>query len=597
MQNQKLLVIDDSQDIHGLVTIWLMDEPLEFYAAFDGPAGLAMALEILPDLILLDVDMPGSNGFDVCARLKQHESTRDIPIVFLTGASNTMEKLRGLELGAIDYIVKPFDPAELRARVRASLRTKHLVDLLEQKALFLQESEERFRVLAENSSDIISRHSADGIYLYVSPACEPLLGYMPAEMVGRTLCSFVHPDDVQTATACYINRSCAQGATRIEPATFRCLRKDGQYIWLEFSFRLLPDDAGNLSEIHASARDITQRKRAEGIEQDRAVVLEMVAQNRPLTDVIAKLLNAAEQLYPDSVADSVVLFDGALHHPAGRLRDDIRRAMDQKLYSFTARFCNEAAAGKEDVIVSDIGTDPVWEGIRESVTQNGFHTCWSSLIRSGRDDVLGMFCVYHHTNIQPDDIAVSFLRMAGKLITVAVEHHQLTEQMAYRAQHDSLTGLPNRVLFEDRLQQALLQAGLNGRNVAIAFLDVDRFKNINDTLGHHAGDLMLCRLIARIMEGLGKTDTLARMGGDEFAMILPELTDDAAVERFGEQLIQSFKAPLDVLGQELFVTLSIGMALYPNDGADSARFRKTLTPRCTPPKMPAATAVAASLPK
>ena len=103
-------------------------------AAHDGASGLAIARALKPDLILLDVDMPGTNGFDVCARLKQDEATRRIPVVFLTGASTTDEKLRGLDLGAVDYIIKPFDPAELRARVRASLRTKHLLDLLQPNA-------------------------------------------------------------------------------------------------------------------------------------------------------------------------------------------------------------------------------------------------------------------------------------------------------------------------------------------------------------------------------------------------------------------------------------------------------------------------------
>ncbi|HSV16452.1 MAG TPA: response regulator, partial [Tepidisphaeraceae bacterium] len=194
MLKQTLLVIDDSQDIHPLVGVWLMDELIDIHSAFDGVGGLERARAIIPDLILLDVDMPGTNGFEVCAQLKADPITREIPVVFLTGASDANEKLRGLELGAIDYIIKPFDPAELRARVRVSLRTKHLLDLLAQKAVILQESEERFRVLAENSSDIISRHNAAGEYQYVSPAAQTVLGYDPQELMGRPLSVFIHPD-------------------------------------------------------------------------------------------------------------------------------------------------------------------------------------------------------------------------------------------------------------------------------------------------------------------------------------------------------------------------------------------------------------------
>jgi diguanylate cyclase (GGDEF)-like protein len=212
--------------------------------------------------------------------------------------------------------------------------------------------------------------------------------------------------------------------------------------------------------------------------------------------------------------------------------------------------------------------------VRGPALAGGLRSCWAALIRSGRDDVLGMFCLYHKVHVPPDETAASFLKMAGKLITIAVEHHQLTDQLAYRAQHDALTGLPNRVLFEDRLQQALLRASISGKPVGVAFLDVDRFKTINDTLGHHAGDVMLCRLVARVSERMGKADTLARMGGDEFAMILPDLADSTAAERFGDSVIGSFKAPLEVLGQELFVTISLGLAMYPKDGRDSVTLKK-----------------------
>jgi len=170
---QKVLIIDDSESIHALVRARLKDEPVDLLYALDGQRGLDVAVANLPHLILLDVDMPNPDGFEVCRQLKANQATREIPVIFLTGASSTEQKLKGLELGAVDYIIKPFDPAELRARVKASLRTKQLLDSL-------LESEERFRFLAENSSDMISRHSPAGDFLYVSPACKSVLGYEPA---------------------------------------------------------------------------------------------------------------------------------------------------------------------------------------------------------------------------------------------------------------------------------------------------------------------------------------------------------------------------------------------------------------------------------
>lgn len=131
---QKILVIDDSKPIQMLIRARLGDEPVDLHFASDGDTGLRMAREVGPDLILLDVEMPGTSGFDVCVTLKSDAQTMHVPVIFLTGATSTDEKIRGLDLGAVDYVTKPFEPAELRARVRASLRTKFLVDLLAKKA-------------------------------------------------------------------------------------------------------------------------------------------------------------------------------------------------------------------------------------------------------------------------------------------------------------------------------------------------------------------------------------------------------------------------------------------------------------------------------
>ncbi|HET6247677.1 MAG TPA: diguanylate cyclase [Tepidisphaeraceae bacterium] len=132
---QRVLLIDDCYTIHGLIKARLKDQRLEWHGTFDGKQAVETAASILPDLILLDVDLPEMDGFEVCRRLKDDPRTMDIPVVFLTGATSTEEKIRGLELGAVDYIAKPFDPAELRARVKVSLRTKLLTDLLTTRAM------------------------------------------------------------------------------------------------------------------------------------------------------------------------------------------------------------------------------------------------------------------------------------------------------------------------------------------------------------------------------------------------------------------------------------------------------------------------------
>jgi diguanylate cyclase (GGDEF)-like protein len=130
----RVLVVDDSEFIHELVRARLREEGLQVEHQLTGEAGLRHAVEVRPDLILLDIELPDLNGFEVCRQLKERAETRTIPVIFLTGQSDTEAKVRGLDLGAVDYVIKPFDDVELRARVRAALRTKRLQDLLQQQS-------------------------------------------------------------------------------------------------------------------------------------------------------------------------------------------------------------------------------------------------------------------------------------------------------------------------------------------------------------------------------------------------------------------------------------------------------------------------------
>jgi two-component system cell cycle response regulator len=132
---QTILIIDDSPDIHQLLKVRLKNLDVSLAHALSGAEGIVKAEEAQPDLILLDVHMPEASGFDVCRDLKANSSTQDIPVIFLTGAADVDQKVLGFELGAVDYIQKPFDSAELNARVRAALRTKRFQDMLAQRAM------------------------------------------------------------------------------------------------------------------------------------------------------------------------------------------------------------------------------------------------------------------------------------------------------------------------------------------------------------------------------------------------------------------------------------------------------------------------------
>jgi diguanylate cyclase (GGDEF)-like protein/PAS domain S-box-containing protein len=146
------------------------------------------------------------------------------------------------------------------------------------------------------------------------------------------------------------------------------------------------------------------------------------------------------------------------------------------------------------------------------------------------------------------------------------ERKRADEQIAYQAYHDILTELPNRALFKDRLGLALLQAKRNDTGLAVMFIDLDRFKVVNDTMGHGAGDALLQQVALRLRSCLRRCDTLSRIGGDEFTAVLPELSSKQDAARIAEKFVQCLHAPFHVAGQHVHVSASIGVALYPGDG-------------------------------
>lgn len=169
----------------------------------------------------------------------------------------------------------------------------------------------------------------------------------------------------------------------------------------------------------------------------------------------------------------------------------------------------------------------------------------------------------------PNPALLEVLSHVGTQLGRVVERECAREAMRWQAYHDALTSLPNRSLFNDRLTQALAFAERHGQSAAILFLDLDRFKHVNDTLGHSAGDRMLQEVSRRLLPCLGAEDTLARMGGDEFTVLLPGISHAEHALKVAQDLLAALSLPMVIDDRQLFISGSIGISLFPNDGQDS----------------------------
>ena len=395
-----------------------------------------------------------------------------------------------------------------------------------------------------------------------------IFGFDPEHYVPsvRVFLGRVHPDDRKT-----IESRLAQAMRDGQPFRLeaRIVDEAGAIRTLQNRVEVRVDTRGRAIGIVGSCLDISARKLEETVEQDRRLILEQVARDEPLAQVLGSVVGMLETQLPGSRCSVLLLRDGRLHlGSAPRLPDGYSMALEGLAIGPSVGSCGSACYLNKSVVASDIASDPLWADYRTLALQHDLHACWSVPIPASDGGVLGSFAVYYDQPSAPGDADLELLVAASRLAAVAIEHRRLTDRLAYQGQHDALTGLPNRLLLQDRLGQALALATRKQHQVAVLFMDLDHFKQINDTLGHSHGDLLL-REVARRLEGcIRKSDTLARLGGDEFMVVVPELNDPQDALHVAGKLQENIRAPFHVGEHEFFLSTSIGISLFPADGDD-----------------------------
>ncbi|HYD79944.1 MAG TPA: EAL domain-containing protein [Paucimonas sp.] len=325
----------------------------------------------------------------------------------------------------------------------------------------------------------------------------------------------------------------------------------------------------------AIVRDITERKRAEILRAEQARVLEMIASSTPLQDVLVSLTQLIESQAPQTLAAVRLLDDDGVclrHAAAPSLPDGYVHAADRMSVGPKAGSCGAAIHRAMPVVTADIETDPLWDGQRRLAAVYGLRACWSLPIVSHQGKVMGTLAMYSRSVHEPTPIERQLGEIASRIAGIAIERRQAEERIRHMAHHDSLTGLPNRVLLDDRLKQAMLHAQRYDHFVMVALIDLDNFKLINDSFGHNIGDELLKVVAERMVRCVRRTDTVARLGGDEFVIVLydagmRDVNADSVTPTL-QKISEAIAQPILIAQHSIQITCSVGVTIYPVDSAD-----------------------------
>jgi diguanylate cyclase (GGDEF)-like protein/PAS domain S-box-containing protein len=435
----------------------------------------------------------------------------------------------------------------------------------------LRANEQMYREMVENASDLIYVTDLQGNFTSINRAARRISGYSRTEALKMNIAQLVASEHLEAA------RQMIQRALRGEPAAIYDLdivAKDGQRVTLEISHRLLLEN-GIPRGTHAIARDITARRRLELLERDRLKALEMIATRKPLEQILTQLVHMVERQYPEMIATVSLLHDERLYIAAAPgLPEAVRQRLHGVRIGPTSGSCGAAAYWGETVLACDIATDPLWVEHRELALSYQIAACWSAPILAGNGKTLGTFALYRRKASRPDKAQSALLQTTSGTAAIAIEQRQLSDQLAYQAHHDALTGLSNRLLFQERLRQEIAQARRAGTMLALLYVDLDRFKLINDTLGHASGDEILRQVAWRLKSCLRDGDTLARISGDEFTVTAAGLKNPQDASVVAETILKALRAPFQAENQELYVTASVGISVYPRDAIDAETLQR-----------------------
>ncbi|HDL7103394.1 TPA: EAL domain-containing protein [Yersinia enterocolitica] len=399
--------------------------------------------------------------------------------------------------------------------------------------------------------------------VYINQGFTKLFGYTPEQALGQNMVDLLqsaHPEQLAP-----VNGHSPDTRQRLLPKEL-FYSKDRQPHWCSAVMNSLINEQGEQSYSIGVLTDITLTKMYEVLQYK---VLEALVRERPLEEVMSLLCHEVERIAPEVTA-SILQSIGQNHlsHLAGPSLPLTYTAIltSVPIGPFSGS-CGTAAFRKEAVEVQDIATDPLWQDYRHLILPHGLLACWSTPILSSQGQVLGTFAFYYKQKRKPSDFHRQLVKLIANLCSLAMERELSRKQIQHLAFYDSLTGLPNRTQFLVYAKQAIALAAEMNHPLAVLVINLDRFKQVNDSLGHAAGDELLAAMAQRLRDSLPKNDIIGRLSGDEFIIILTSSTMQQTTVRV-EKMLSLLSQPCQIANMNIIPSASVGISLYPENGME-----------------------------
>ncbi len=421
--------------------------------------------------------------------------------------------------------------------------------------------------------DLAWLKDSDGVYLACNGRFQEFFGAPEAEILGKTDYDFV---DRELADFCRENHrnGIEKGAPSVNDEWIRCA-SDSHPELLETSKTPMFDEQGTLIGVLGIGRDTTERRAAEDFAKRNTEILEMIASGEPAARIYDEIALMYEARHPGMRCSMLELDNGTLlHGGAPSLPKAYRDAVHGLKNGPNVGSCGTSTFTGRRVLVEDIATDPKWAKLKDVALAHGLRCCWSEPIKNSSGDVLGAFGMYYGYPALPTEEESNDLRSAARLAGIVMERDQSQKRIRQLAFFDNLTGLASRANLYQHLE-ALVEGSNRAKGAfGVLYVDLDDFKDINDSLGHDAGDALLREIGDRLRKVSRASDLVARLGGDEFCVVVEDIDDDFSVGAVALRCLDVIKQPFELSGRKISPACSIGIALFPNDSGDVAGLLK-----------------------